>query len=114
MPPDVTEGAVTACAVEGLREVAQAGAPTLLEPQMRVVFQVDHKCVGDIVADISGLRRGIVHSVEMGATQTNIKAEIPLKELLSYSTFFRSITHGSGTFSMVRKQTPPSLLSLNY
>ena len=100
-PLEVTAGVVTACAVEALREVAQGAEPKLLEPQMKVSFQVDHRYVGDVVADVSGARRGTIESVEMGVTTTNILAEVPLKELIGYSTCFRSITSGNGTFSMV-------------
>ena len=117
-PLEVTAGVVTACAVEALREVAQGAEPKLLEPQMKVSFQVDHRYVGDVVADVSGARRGTIESVEMGVTTTNILAEVPLKELIGYSTCFRSITSGNGTFSMVfvlrPLEDPHSLLFFFY
>ena len=55
--------------------------------------------VGDVMSDITG-RRGMVLGMETEKTFTCLHAEVPLKELTSYSTTLSSLTGGRATFTM--------------
>ncbi len=54
-----------------------------------------------MISDITNIRRGTILQVdESSHIYKTIHAEIPLKELLGYSSSLRSITGGVGSFSM--------------
>ena len=73
--------------------------PVLLEPIMNVVIQVPERFTGDVAGNLSS-QRGRMSGMEMIDGIQNISAQVPLKEMLDYSTQLRSITAGEGTFSM--------------
>jgi elongation factor G len=79
--------------------LAQAGA-VLLEPIMMVTVTVPEDAVGDVIGDLNS-RRGRPHGMEpIGAGTTEVKAEVPMAEMLSYAPDLRSITGGQGEFTM--------------
>ena len=79
--------------------LADAG-PVLLEPIMLVTVSVPEDAVGDVIGDLNS-RRGRPMGMEpAGAGMTEIKAEAPMAEMLSYAPDLRSITGGQGEYSM--------------
>lgn len=78
--------------------VAQAG-PVLFEPIMNVRITVPEANMGDVMSDLN-TRRGRVQGTESEHGRTVILAQVPLAEMLRYTTVLRSITGGRGVFSM--------------
>jgi elongation factor G len=77
----------------------QAGA-VLLEPIMTVTVVTPEDTVGDVIGDLNS-RRGRPMGMEpIGAGMTEVKAEVPMAEMLSYAPDLRSITGGQGEFTM--------------
>jgi elongation factor G len=89
----------------------QAGA-VLLEPIMLVSASVPDESVGDVMGDLSS-RRGRPLGTEAVAGMTEVKAEVPMAELLSYAPDLRSLTGGQGEYTMefVRYEEVPSQLA---
>ena len=79
--------------------LADAG-PVLLEPIMLVTVSVPEDAVGDVIGDLNS-RRGRPLGMEPGGGgMTEVKAEVPMSQMLSYAPDLRSITGGQGEFSM--------------
>jgi elongation factor G len=73
--------------------------PVLLEPIMKVEVIAPENYMGDINNDLSS-RRGRITGVESRGNNQAVKANIPLAEMYKYSTDLRSLTHGTGTYTM--------------
>ncbi len=82
-----------------MREALGAASPTLLEPIMLVTLAVPEDAVGDVVGDLNS-RRGRPQGMEPVAGATEIKAEVPMAEMLAYAPDLRSITGGRGDYTM--------------
>ena len=78
--------------------VTEAGL-LLLEPIMEVRVSADEKYLGDITGDLSS-RRGKIMGVEIEGTVETIKAQVPLSEMYKYAADLKSLTQGTGTYSM--------------
>ncbi len=78
--------------------VADADA-YLLEPIMQMAIAVPEDCVGDVVGDLNS-RRGRPLGVEPKGSATEIKAEVPMAEVLDYAPDLRAITGGRGDYTM--------------
>ncbi|MCE7938416.1 elongation factor G [bacterium] len=76
----------------------QAG-PVLLEPVYNVRIVVPGGQMGDILGDLN-TRRGMVQGTEQVGTKAVVSAQVPLAELLRYSTDLRSMTQGRGYYTM--------------
>jgi elongation factor G len=74
-------------------------APTLLEPIMNLTVFVESKYLGDVMSDLSGKRGKILGQDSVGGIE-EIRAQVPQAELLRYSIDLRSITSGTGSFSV--------------
>jgi elongation factor G len=79
--------------------LAEAG-PVLLEPIMLVTVSVPEDAVGDVIGDLNSRRGRPLGMEPVGAGMTEIKAEVPMAEMLSYAPDLRSITGGQGEYSM--------------
>ena len=89
-----------ACSRIFLKAARQVGV-VLLEPKMEVEICVPESLFGSVVSDINTTRRGSIVEVREEADKSRtIVAEVPLKEMVGYSSIFRSITHGNGSYSM--------------
>jgi elongation factor G len=71
----------------------------LLEPIMTVTVAVPDAHMGDVIGDLSS-RRGKVLGSESQGGVTEIKAHVPMSEVLKYAPDLRSMTGGQGTFTM--------------
>src|SRR5687767_14558721 len=89
----------------------QAGA-VLLEPIMLVTASVPDESVGDVMGDLSS-RRGRPLGTEGVGGMTEVKAEVPMAEMLSYAPDLRSITGGQGEYTLefVRYEEVPAHLA---
>lgn len=98
-PNHSSEMAFRIAAKEGFEEGFLKADPTLLEPLMLLEIETPDEFVGQIQSKLLS-RRAILLESETGDTYTVIKAEVPLSELLGYSTELRSLSQGMATFSM--------------
>ena len=71
----------------------------LLEPIVLLSVSVPDEYMGDVIGDLSS-RRGKVLGSDSQAGITEIKAHIPMSEVLRYAPELRSITGGQGVFTM--------------
>ena len=78
--------------------VAEAGA-YLLEPIMQLSISVPEDAVGDVIGDLNS-RRGHPLGMEPKGSATEIKAEVPMAEVLDYAPDLRAITGGRGDYTM--------------
>jgi elongation factor G len=60
---------------------------------------VPEDSVGDVIGDLNG-RRGRPLGMEPKGTVTEIRAEVPMEEMLEYAPDLRAITGGRGDYSM--------------
>ncbi len=72
--------------------------PCLLEPIVDLVVEVPAASMGDITGDLNS-RRGRISGMDSIGNLQVIKAQIPLREILDYSTQLRSMTAGEGSYS---------------
>ena len=79
--------------------MTDAGA-VLLEPIMLVTLTVPEDSVGDVIGDLNS-RRGRPQGMEPGAAgMTEVKAEVPMAEMLTYAPDLRALTGGQGDYTM--------------
>jgi elongation factor G len=81
------------------RKCMEQARPALLEPVMRVDVEAPDEFAGALIGDLTG-RRGRVLGMESGGAGTMVRAEVPMAEMLSYSTTLTSMTQGRGSFRM--------------
>jgi elongation factor G len=91
--------------------VAEADA-YLMEPIMQLTIAVPEDVVGDVIGDLNS-RRGHPLGMEPRGAATEIKAEVPMAEVLDYAPDLRAITGGRGDYTMefVRYEEVPSHLA---
>jgi len=102
----------TAGSIAMKEAMAQAGA-VLLEPMMLVTLTVPEASVGDVIGDLNG-RRGRPQGMEPTAGgMTEVKAEVPMAEMLTYAPDLRALTGGQGDYTMefVRYEEVPGHLA---
>jgi elongation factor G len=83
----------------GFAEAFQKAKPILLEPIMDVEIHVPERFTGDVAGNLSG-SRGRMSGMEVADGIQVIRAQVPAKEMLDYSTQLRSVTAGEGSFTM--------------
>jgi elongation factor G len=97
---DSSEMAFRIAATMAMREALADAGSVLLEPIMLVTLSIPEDAVGDVIGDLNS-RRGHPHRMELiGSGITEVKAEVPMAEMLSYAPDLRSITGGQGEFAM--------------
>jgi elongation factor G len=82
-----------------MKQALEQANPVLLEPIMIVTLSVPDDTVGDVIGDLNS-RRGRPQGMEPNGAMTEIKAELPMAELLGYAPDLRSITGGQGDYTM--------------
>src|SRR5438105_2929045 len=73
--------------------------PVLLEPIMEVEVTIPDDSVGAVNGDLNS-RRGRLQGMEPRGGMTNIKAEVPMAEILTYAQALTSMTGGRGDYHM--------------
>ena len=81
------------------KKAALAAKPVLLEPIAEMEVVIPEENVGDIIGDLNG-RRGRVLGVDALGKSQVVRCQVPLAEVLRYSSDLRSITSGRGQFTM--------------
>jgi elongation factor G len=83
-----------------MKQAMEEAAPVLLEPIMLLTVAVPEDAVGDVIGDLNSRRGRPLGMEPVGAGMTEVKAEVPMAEMLSYAPDLRSITGGQGEFTM--------------
>jgi len=96
---DSSKMSFQATAAEMFRKKFELTKPCLLEPVMKVELECSPDHQGTLMGDIS-VRRGMVSETATEGMTTRIEAEVPLAEMFGYSSAIRSMTGGTGSFSM--------------
>src|SRR5947209_8142868 len=96
---DSSEIAFKLAGLHAMKDALGQADPVLLEPIMLVTLSVPDSYVGDVIGDLNS-RRGRPQGMEPAGAMTEIKAEVPMAELLSYAPDLRSITGGQGDYTL--------------
>jgi elongation factor G len=109
---DSSEIAFKLAGVQAMKQALELADPVLLEPIMLVTLTVPESSVGDVIGDLNG-RRGRPQGMEPIGSMTEIKAEVPMSEMLTYAPDLRSITAGQGDYTLefVRYEELPGHLA---
>jgi elongation factor G len=97
---DSSEMAFKVAGSLAMKQALEQAAPVLLEPIMLVTVSVPEDAVGDVIGDLNSRRGRPLGMEPAGAGMTEVKAEVPMSEMLSYAPDLRSITGGQGEFAM--------------
>ncbi len=97
---DSSDIAFQIAAIQAFKSGMRAAGPTLLEPIMEAEIYVPDESTGDVMGDLNA-RRGRIHGIEpQGNGYQLIKSDVPLSEMLEFSSQLNSITSGKGYFTM--------------
>jgi elongation factor G len=96
---DSSEMAFKMAGSMAFKDAMAKAQPTLMEPIMTVTVTVPEEYVGDVIGDLNS-RRGRPLGMEPKGSVTEIKAEVPMAEMLDYAPDLRAITGGQGEYSM--------------
>ncbi len=96
---DSSEIAFKLAGLQAMKQALEQAEPVLLEPIMLVTLSVPESYVGDVIGDLNS-RRGRPQGMEPVGAMTEIKAEVPMAEMLSYAPDLRSITGGQGDYTL--------------
>ena len=109
---DSSEQAFRTAGSIAMKEALTSAGAVLLEPIMLVTLSVPEESVGDVIGDLNS-RRGRPQGMEPAGGMTEVKAEVPMSEMLTYAPDLRSLTGGRGEYTMefVRYEEVPAHLS---
>jgi elongation factor G len=109
---DSSENAFKVAGSMAFKDAMEQADPVLLEPIMLLTVSLPEDVVGDVVGDLNS-RRGRPLGMEAKGSATEIKAEVPMAEVLDYARDLRQITGGRGDYTMefARHEEIPSHLA---
>ncbi|HEY1276295.1 MAG TPA: elongation factor G [Thermoleophilaceae bacterium] len=96
---DSSEMAFKIAGSMAFKDAMEQAQPVLMEPIMIITVAVPEDSVGDVIGDLNS-RRGRPLGMEPKGAVTEVKAEVPMSEMLSYAPDLRAITGGRGDYSM--------------
>jgi len=96
---DSSENSFKVAARLAIQKAVPEARPIILEPIMLVTITVPQTYMGDVMGDISTRRGQIQGSGSDGPYQV-VRAHIPEAELYQYATVLRSMTQGTGTYTL--------------
>jgi elongation factor G len=108
---DSSEIAFKLAGSQAMKTALGQADPVLLEPVMMVTLSVPEAHVGDVIGDLNS-RRGRPQGMEPVGGMTEIRAEVPMAEMLTYAPDLRSITQGQGDYTLEflrYEEVPPNL-----
>ncbi len=97
---DSSEMAFKVAGSLAMKQALEQAGSVLLEPIMTVTVNAPEDTVGDVIGDLNSRRGRPLGMEPVGAGMTEIKAEVPMAEMLSYAPDLRGITGGQGEFTM--------------
>jgi len=96
---DSDEASFKIAGSRGFAEAVMKAKPVLLEPVVKIEVTMPSKFMGDVTSDLSG-RRGRIEDTGVMGDQQIVSGEVPLAEILNYSTELRSMTGGEGSYTI--------------
>ena len=96
---DSSEMAFKIAGSMAFKDAMEKAGAVLMEPIMTVTVAVPEEYVGDVIGDLNS-RRGRPLGMEPKGAVTEMKAEVPMAEMLSYAPDLRAITGGQGEYTM--------------
>jgi elongation factor G len=111
---DSSEMAFKIAGSMAFKDAMENAQAVLMEPIMTVTVAVPEENVGDVIGDLNS-RRGRPLGMEPKGSVTEVKAEVPMAEMLSYAPDLRAITGGQGEYSMelARYEEVPAHIAQN-
>jgi len=87
--------------MEAIFTCARQAGVQIMEPVMHVELIVDDAYAGGVLSDLTSKRGAIIEQVAHGGEGKKlIIGDVPLKDLMGYSTELRSLSKGTGSFTM--------------
>jgi elongation factor G len=103
---DSSEMAFKVAGSMAFREAMEAADPVLLEPIVRLTVSCPDDVVGEVIGDLNS-RRGHPLGMEPKGAATEVKAEVPMAEVLDYAPDLRSISGGRAEFTVEFERYEP-------
>ncbi|HKB50061.1 MAG TPA: elongation factor G [Solirubrobacterales bacterium] len=103
---DSSEMAFKVAGSMAFREAMEAADPVLLEPIVRLTVNCPEDVVGDVIGDLNS-RRGHPLGMEPKSAGTEVRAEVPMAEVLDYAPDLRSISAGRAEFTVEFERYEP-------
>ena len=97
---DSKEVAFVAAGKKAFVDAVSKAAPIVLEPIVDIQVTVPQGNMGDIAGDLSSKRGRISGTEAMSAGMVMVSGQAPLAELGSYQSELKSVTGGTGSFTM--------------
>jgi elongation factor G len=97
---DSNEMAFKTAARIGFRAAAEKADPVILEPIATLTIEVPDEHAGAVMGDISSIRGRILGMDAPEAGVQTIRAQAPYAEVVHYSPHLRSITSGTGAYTL--------------
>jgi len=85
---------------EGITEAMKKANPSIYEPLQIHIIEMPDKFLGAITKLVGG-KRGQMINVSQEGTNAEMKAKLPVAEMIGWSSDLRSATEGRGTSSLV-------------
>ena len=99
-PVDSNEMAFRSAARIGLKKACEDADPVVLEPMESITVTIPESYAGAVMGDVSGSRGRVTGMDTNDRGETVIMATVPYAELVDYATRLRSLTRGTGDFTM--------------
>jgi elongation factor G len=103
---DSSEMAFKVAGSMAFREAMEAADPVLREPIVRLTVSCPEEVVGEVIGDLNS-RRGHPLGMEPKGAATEVRAEVPMAEVLDYAPDLRSISGGRAEFTVEFERYEP-------
>ena len=103
---DSSEMAFKVAGSMAFREAMEVADPVLLEPIVRLTVSCPDDVVGEVIGDLNS-RRGHPLGMEPKGAATEVRAEVPMAEVLDYAPDLRSISGGRAEFTVEFERYEP-------
>ena len=99
-PVDSNEMAFRTAARIALKKACEDADPVVLEPMENITVTIPESYAGAVMGDVSGSRGRVTGMDTNDRGETVVTATVPYAELVDYATRLRSLTRGTGDFTM--------------
>lgn len=99
-PVDSNEMAFRTAARIGLKKACEDADPVVLEPMENITVTIPESYAGVVMGDVSASRGRVTGMDSNDRGETVVIATVPYAELVDYATRLRSLTRGTGDFTM--------------
>ena len=99
-PVDSNEMAFRTAARIGLKKACEDADPVVLEPMENITVTIPESYAGAVMGDVSASRGRVTGMDSNERGETVVTATVPYAELVDYATRLRSLTRGTGDFTM--------------